>query len=173
MSAILHSMQNRLVHSMLTGQCLGGNLLKEYLTDSLESCITQVWTILPKKEIFYSITRTNCPYKHWQQRQPYIKTINDLKLAKIAWSMKTVSITNKTKLIKYIKVYHCKVLFQSFTILRRKHFVDQGGQVEGAKFVTWKTTKVCQVSSFLALTFDGRGGGGWKYHLPLFYLWKQ
>ena len=37
--------------------------------------------------------------------------------------------------------------------------VDQGGQVEGVKFVTWKTTKVCQVSSFLALTFDGRGGG--------------
>ena len=23
---------------------------------------------------------------------------------------------------------------------------DQGGQVEGAKFVTWKTTQVCQVS---------------------------
>jgi len=46
------------------GQCLGGNLLKEYLTDSLESCITQ------------------------------------------------------------------------------------GGQVEGAKFVTWKTTKVCQAFSY-------------------------
>merc|ERR1719239_1828453 len=46
------------------GQCLGGNLLKEYLTDSLESCITQ------------------------------------------------------------------------------------GGQVAGAKFVTWKTTKVCQAFSY-------------------------
>merc|ERR1719239_547820 len=46
------------------GQCLGGNLLKEYLTDSLESCITQ------------------------------------------------------------------------------------GGQVEGAKFVTWKSTKVCQAFSY-------------------------
>merc|ERR1719239_846948 len=46
------------------GQCLGGNLLREYLTDSLESCITQ------------------------------------------------------------------------------------GGQVEGAKFVTWKSTKVCQAFSY-------------------------
>merc|ERR1719239_1873710 len=46
------------------GQCLGGNLLKEYLTDSLESCITQ------------------------------------------------------------------------------------GGQVEGAKFVTWKSTQVCQAFSY-------------------------
>merc|ERR1719239_1646121 len=46
------------------GQCLGGNLLKEYLTDSLESCITQ------------------------------------------------------------------------------------GGQVEGAKFVTWKPTQVCQAFSY-------------------------
>merc|ERR1719239_2060926 len=46
------------------GQCLGGNLLKEYLTDSLESCITQ------------------------------------------------------------------------------------GGQVEGAKFVTWKSTRVCQAFSY-------------------------
>merc|ERR1719239_1951169 len=55
--AAAHSCQHQ-------GQCLGGNLLKEYLTDSLESCITQ------------------------------------------------------------------------------------GGQVKGAKFVTWKSTQVCQAFSY-------------------------
>ena len=68
---------------------------------------------------------------------------------------------SKTKLIIYIKIFHCKVLFQFFYNTKKITYnvVYQGGQVEGAKFVTWKTTKVCQVSSFLALTFDVEGGG--------------
>ena len=36
--------------------------------------------------------------------------------------------------------------------------IVQGGQVEGAKFVTWKTTQVCQVS-LLASFWNPQGSG--------------
>ena len=86
----------------------------------------------------------------WRLKETQSKMANTDKIIIWMWTL------SKIKLIMNIKIYHWKILFWFFYNTKKITFnvVDQGGQVEEAKFVTWKTTKVCQVSSFLALTFE-------------------